>query len=888
MKNHDLIFSDKKLLEDMDLLSSILSEILNENLSESIKAHIQKIAAWIKINSSDKSNVEKSLKDLFVYIQNLNDNEFGQIIRSISLHLVLSNVAEQHNRIRKKRFYETNPGASAYPDTFLDLFLKLIENGISTERLFDEVKSSCFEIVITAHPTEVVRKTLMYKFKRINKNLVIRDKDQLTLRENEIIIENLKREIFSAWETDDIRRRKLTPVDEAAAGLDLMEQVLWNALPDFLRQLDRALLNTTGKKLPLEATPLRFGSWIGGDRDGNPFVTSLVTKQVVWQTRKLAAELYLKEISMLIDELSLYRCSDELRELAKGAAEPYRSVLREVRKKLAVTILMYDDLLNSGQTSEKDVYIYREELLDPLMLCYRSLHETGAGIIAEGRLLDILRRLYCFGMSLYRLDIRQESSRHAEVFNEITAYLGYGNYLEWSEERKQEFLLSEIRSLRPLVPDDFNASENVREVLNSFRAISELPWRSLGTYIISMAKEPSDVLSVMLLQKICGVKKTLPIAPLFETAADLKHAGDVIDKLLSVPEYRAYTQGLQEVMIGYSDSSKDVGKLASSWYLYRAQEDVVSVCRKYDVKPLLFHGRGGTIGRGGGPTMIAIQSQPPGSVQGRLKITEQGEMIQAKLGLHDIAVRTFEIYTLATIKATLNPPKAPSENFRKVMEDLADSSSEHYTREVHNNPEFASYFFSVTPINELGNLQIGSRPAYRKSIASIRALRAIPWIFAWTQNRFLLPSWLGFGVALKNAEARGELPLLQEIYQQWPYFQSLIDLLEMVVAKVDLPVYNLYEGMLAEKKQIQLGATYKSELKELVTILLKITGHKELLDGNPVLKSGMQSRDPYIKVLNLMQVELLLRVRKNSGKDEYLDAFLKTVNGIAAGMRNTG
>jgi len=888
MKNHDLIFSDKKLMEDMDLLSSILSEILNENLSESIKTHIKKIGEWIKINSSDKSNVEKALNELFVYIQNLNDNEFGQIIRSISLHLVLSNVAEQHNRIRKKRFYETNPGASAYPDTFLDLFLKLIENGISTERLFEEVKSSCFEIVITAHPTEVVRKTLMYKFKRINKNLAIRDKDQLTLRENEIIIENLKREILSAWETDDIRRRKLTPVDEAAAGLDLMEQVLWNALPDFLRQLDRALLKTTGKKLPLEATPLRFGSWIGGDRDGNPFVTSLVTKQVVWQTRKLAAELYLKEISMLIDELSLYRCSDELRELAKGAAEPYRSVLREVRKKIAVTILMYDDLLNSGQTSEKDVYLYREELLDPLMLCYRSLHETGAGIIAEGRLLDILRRLYCFGMSLYRLDIRQESSRHAEVFSEITAYLGYGNYLEWSEERKQEFLLSEIRSLRPLVPDDFNASENVCEVLNSFRAISELPWRALGTYIISMAKEPSDVLSVMLLQKICGVKKTLPIAPLFETAADLKHAGDVIDKLLSVPEYKVYTQGIQEVMIGYSDSSKDVGKLASSWYLYRAQEDVVSVCKKYDVKPLLFHGRGGTIGRGGGPTMIAIQSQPPGSVQGRLKITEQGEMIQAKLGLHDIAVRTFEIYTLATIKATLNPPKAPSETFRKVMEDLAESSSDHYTREVHNNPEFAPYFFSVTPINELGNLQIGSRPAYRKSLASIRALRAIPWIFAWTQNRFLLPSWLGFGVALKKAEARGELLLLQEIYHQWPYFQSLIDLLEMVVAKVDLPVYNLYEGMLAEKEQIQLGVTYKSELKELVSILLKITGHKELLDGNPVLKSGMQSRDPYIKVLNLMQVELLLRVRKNAGKDEYLDAFLKTVNGIAAGMRNTG
>jgi phosphoenolpyruvate carboxylase len=469
----------------------------------------------------------------------------------------------------------------------------------------------------------------------------------------------------------------------------------------------------------------------------------------------------------------------------------------------------------------------------------------------------------------------------------VTRSLGLGSYGAWDEEERQRFLLAELKSRRPLVPKDLRAEAQVQDVLDTFAMLARIHPESLGAYVIAMASAPSDILAIELLQREYGIERPLRVVPLFETAAALRTAGATVQSLLGVPWYREHIQGCQEVMIGYSDSAKEAGRLASAWALYQAQEDVVTACRARSVQPVLFHGRGGTVGRGGGPTFLAILSQPPGSIEGRLRVTEQGEMIQSKFGTAGIAGRSLEVYLTATLEATLLPGEPPPAPWRARMDELSRIAMAAY-RGVLDRGAFTEYFRAVTPEPEFSLLHVGSRPARRKAKGGLESLRAIPWVFAWTQVRLMLPSWLGVGEALQDAIAGGHGEELAVLYREWPFFQSTMDLIEMVLAKAEPDIFAQYNSVLVPERLQGLGGELCDRFEETKSAVLAVTGHREPLQQNEVLKRSIEVRNPYVDPLNLFQIELMRRVREGDKDPSTLNALLVTINGIAAGMRNTG
>ncbi|KAG6548357.1 hypothetical protein Mapa_010136 [Marchantia paleacea] len=973
------------------------------------------------------------------------------LARTFSHYLNLMGIAETHHRVRRTKL----PGHMS--KSCDDVFQKLISSGVSADELYRAVCDQEVGIVLTAHPTQINRRTIQYKFLRIAHLLERNDRTDLTHEDKDLLIEDLVREITSLWQTDELRRRKPTPVDEARGGLHIVEQSLWKAVPHYLRRVSNALKKHTGRSLPLTSTPIKFGSWMGGDRDGNPNVTAKVTRDVSYLARWIAADLYLREVDGLRFELSMSTCSDKLAQFAynilaheqqvhddhhvswfnqrqkkhsdhvdipghplpyhipfgadvpgftgnandgeadlempllelpvtdveyrtadimgygliakatpslpkaeglglqplkissphsstpttpKGLTKsgsfkkktssesnlnkssvdrllhpslsgrpdiaPYRIVLGHVREKLVNTRRRMEMLLE-GLTcdfEQDEYYESTEDLLEPLLLCHESMETTGSEVLADGRIADLIRRISTFGMTLMKLDVRQESDKHTETLDAITEYLGMGTYSEWDEERKIRFLTTELRGKRPLVPPSIEVTPEVQEVLNTFRVAAELGSQSLEAYIISMASEASDVLAVELLQKEARLVvageigrpcpgTTLRVVPLFETVKDLRDAGRVIRKLLGIDWYREHLianhNGHQEVMLGYSDSGKDAGRFTAAWELYKAQEDVVKACQEFGIKVTLFHGRGGSVGRGGGPMYLAIQSQPPGSVMGSLRVTEQGEMVQAKFGLAQTSVRQLEIYTTAVLLATLHPPDPPrSPNWRNVMEHISEVSCQNYRNIVFHNEQFLQYFHEATPEAELGNLNIGSRPTRRKKTGGVQQLRAIPWIFAWTQTRLTLPAWLGVGAGLDAVIAKGDRDELQAMYREWPFFQSTIDLIEMVLAKADIPIAKHYDEVLVSPERQQLGAELREAFHTTEKCVLEVSGHHKLSENNKTLRRLIESRLAYLNPINMLQVEVLRRLRQDENNPKLRDALLITINGIAAGMRNTG
>ncbi|XP_077253712.1 phosphoenolpyruvate carboxylase 4 [Tasmannia lanceolata] len=1049
--------------DDCRLLGSLLNDVLQREVGHKLMEKIERkrILALSACNMRMAGAVDMAElleKQLASEISTMTLEEALTLARAFSHYLNLMGIAETQFRVHKTR------NIAHLSKSCDDIFDKLIQSGVPQEELYNTVCKQEVEIVLTAHPTQINRRTLQYKHIRITHLLEFNDRPDLSHEDREMLVEDLVREITSLWQTDELRRHKPTPVDEARAGLHIVEQSLWKAVPHYLRRVSTALKKHTGQPLPLTATPIKFGSWMGGDRDGNPNVTSKVTRDVSLLSRWMAIDLYTREADNLRFELSMNRCSDKLERLAheilqketapgdrhnhswdpqpnrnqpkhysqqtsalptqlplgadlpactecndgesqypilqfpgtdynalnrqdvesssslQGFAQnshkrcgngntaigsnsfnlqsigsstapnttrsssftssqliaqrklfaesqigrssfqkllepslpqrpgiaPYRVVLGDVREKLLKTRrrleLLLDDL--SCDYDPSDYYETTDQLLEPLLLCYESLQSCGSGILADGRLADLIRRVATFGMVLMKLDLRQESGRHAEALDAITTYLDMGIYSEWDEDKKLEFLTRELKGKRPLVPPTIEVAADVKEVLDTYRVAAELGSDSLGAYVISMASNASDVLAVELLQKDAQLSVsgelgrpcpggTLRVVPLFETVKDLRAAGSVIRKLLSIDWYREHVienhNGHQEVMVGYSDSGKDAGRFTAAWELYKAQEDVVAACNEYGIKVTLFHGRGGSIGRGGGPTYLAIQSQPPGSVMGTLRSTEQGEMVQAKFGLPQTAVRQLEIYTTAVLLATLRPPIPPrEEKWRNVMEEISKISCNNYRSTVYDNPEFLAYFQEATPQAELGFLNIGSRPARRKSSTGIGHLRAIPWVFAWTQTRFVVPAWLGVGAGLMGACEKGYKEDLQAMYKEWPFFQSTIDLIEMVLGKADIHIAKLYDEVLVSEARRGLGEELRKELATAEKYVLVVSGHEKLSENNRSLKRLIESRLPYLNPINMLQVEILRRLRRDDDNHKLRDALLITINGIAAGMRNTG
>ena len=876
----------KPLRDDVRLLGELLGETLTEASGEELLRRVERVRLLAK---GARAGSGTDFQMLAEELSELPSDAALPLARAFSHFLNLANVAEQHHRIRRRREYQRDPHAAPQRGSCADGFARLMAGGVTPDALYEAVSALRIELVLTAHPTEVARRTLAQKYNRIASLLARRDRADLTSPERDEVHDSLRREIATAWGTSEVRQQRPTPLDEVRSGLIVFEQSLWHALPAFLRSLDRALVASTGRSLPIAAAPLRYGSWIGGDRDGNPHVTPDVTRRACLLSRWAASHLYVGEVDALRDELSLEAATPELRDRAEGAREPYRALLRRLRTRLHATREWVEASLRADADVDRgpDVLARGEELLDPLLLCHRSLVETGHRLVAGGRLLDLIRRAHAFGATLARIDVRQDAARHAEALAAVTSALGLGSYLDWDEGRRCEFLRAELAGRRPLVPDDLEASPEVHDVLDTFRMIARIPEESLGAYVITMARAPSDVLAVQLLQKEARVAAPLRVVPLFETSRDLQQAGAVMDGLLGEPVYRERVGGRQEVMIGYSDSAKDVGRLTAGWELYKAQESVVAACRRHQVAVTLFHGRGGTVGRGGGPTYMAIKSQPPGSIDGTLRVTEQGEMLQALFGLPGIAVRTMEVYATGTLEAWLTPSAAPRAEWRACMDRLAEDARRTYRSIVHESPAFLDYFKASTPQAEIGALNIGSRPARRGGGDTVASLRAIPWQFAWTQTRLMLGAWLGVEEALDRAVERGEGDLLREMYRDWPHFSSVVGLIEMVLAKADARIAAEYDRRLVPAPLQPVGTDLRDRLARATRRVLEIAGHRELLETNPVIRRSIDVRNPYVDPLNLIQVELLRRLR--AAPDRAAEQALRvTVNGVAAGLRNTG
>lgn len=873
----------QRVHDNVYLFGDLLGQTMKEQRGAEFLRKVELIRTGAKAARRGSQEGRTQLEET---LAGLSEDELLPVARGFSQFLNLANIADQYHLMRR-RLDDEEP---AFEDQMLAQVLERLKAcNQCPQELAKVVGELDIELVLTAHPTEVSRRTLIMKYDVIAAQLAKLDHVELPSAEREKIIQRLRGLVAEIWHTSEIRTSQPIPQDEARWGFAVIERSLWQAVPRMLRHVDNTLREAGAGPLPLTAAPVRFASWMGGDRDGNPNVTAKVTSHVLRLARWIAADLYLRDISQLTAELSMQQGNAEIMQAAGDSDEPYRVVLKRLRARLRHTRNELLNAITNDLPLPADILHDKSELLDPLLLCYRSLHECGMGLIADADLLDCIRRVSTFGLALVRLDIRQDSSRHAAAMDEITQWLGLGSYLEWSEEQRQQFLLKELHNKRPLLPADFDCSADTREVLDTCAVIARAPVDSLGTYVISMAQAASDVLAVQLLLKECGVRRAMRVAPLFETLDDLDNAAGVIGQLLSLDDYRAGLAGPQEVMIGYSDSAKDAGTTAAAWAQYRAQEQLVQVCQEAGVELLLFHGRGGTVGRGGGPAHEAILSQPPGSVAGRFRTTEQGEVIRFKYGLPEVAAQNLNLYLAAVLEATYLPPVAPKAEWRAVMERMAADGLAGYRRVVREEPSFVGYFRQATPELELGRLPLGSRPARRRS-GGIESLRAIPWIFAWTQTRLMLPAWLGWESALEQAFARGEEPLLDEMRDQWPFFRARIDMLEMVLLKADSGIARLYDERLVEPGLRPLGEQLFQRLQLAMDNVLRLTDQEQLFERHPVVRASINVRDTYLDPLHLLQVELLARSRAQGDSlcPAIEQAMLVTVAGIAAGLRNTG
>jgi phosphoenolpyruvate carboxylase len=875
------------LRQDIRLLGDLLGRVIKEQVSEQVYQTIESIRSLSKSMLS-QVDAQTSKQKLIQILSNLNSIDLLSITRAFGFFLNLSNIAENHHRLRRALWHQREQEAIPQEGSLTAFFEQAKKNKVPVEQLQQQIGRLNIDLVLTAHPTEVTRRTLMHKYDYISEVLSTLDTPNISIKERDTQIASLYREITSIWQSDEIRKKRPTPIDEVKWGLAVVESSLWYALPEHLKQLNQACIENGLTGLSLLATPIRFSTWMGGDRDGNPNVTAKITQQTLLLMRWKACELYWQELTHLSANLSMTSCDAHVRKIVgDNVHEPYRALLKAPRERLLKTQKWLENKLKGipDEVPESDLFTDKAQLLTPLLLCYESMKACKAEVIAEGELSDTIRRVASFGVSLMRLDIRQEASMHANLITEITEYLGLGSYKQWPENQKQAFLLSELESKRPLISPSLQFSEFSQEVWRTVQMLARQLPDTLGAYIISMTKAPSDILAVMLLQREAGVLHPLRVVPLFETLSDLENADKIMAELFNLEWYRDRIHGKQEIMIGYSDSSKDAGILAASWAQYTAQEKLVALAKLNHIHLTLFHGRGGTVGRGGAPAHYAVLSQPPGSVEGSLRVTEQGEVIRHKYGFWQAALRSLAVYTTATLEASLQPPPMPKDTWRDYMASLSQISCGLY-RDILNRPDFISYFNAVTPIQEIGQLSIGSRPAKRNALQALSSLRAIPWVFAWTQNRLILPAWLGVGVSLKKL--RDTHPeAAHEMLSDWPFFHSLLNMIEMVLSKASPELAQYYDEVLGGAVS-ELSALLQSYYQETKSEVIQALQQSELLSEQPSLLRSIQVREPYIQTLNILQVELLKRARSGKADELIEQGLLISISGIAAGMRNTG
>ncbi|MGC2780003.1 MAG: phosphoenolpyruvate carboxylase [Bradyrhizobium sp.] len=904
---------DARLRDDIRLLGRILGDTVRDQEGAELFELVERIRQTsVRFHRDEDRQARRELEQI---LDGMTIAETVRIVRAFSYFSHLANIAEDQNNIRRMRARtDANGGAGMLAATLAHAK----SAGFEAADLRKFFSTALVSPVLTAHPTEVRRKSTMDREMEVAMLLDRRERMQLTPEEREANDEALRRAVLTLWQTNLLRRTKLTVLDEVGNGLSFYDYTFLREVPRLLCSLEDRLDDGAEVAGDL-ASFLRMGSWIGGDRDGNPFVTAEVMRGTLKLQSGLALHYYLEELHLLGGELSiaahLADVSEELRALAERSpdtsphrsGEPYRLAVSGIYARLAATAKKLGIQISRLPVGAVAPYDGVKEFQDDLDVLHRSLIANNAEVIARGRLRLLRRAVDCFGFHLARLDIRQNSAVHERTVAELidTAMPGM-SYLALGEDARVGLLVSELRNARPLVSQFIKYSDETVGELELFRAAAEAH-ATFGAdvipqCIISMCKGMSDMLEVALLLKEVGLidpsgRCGVNIVPLFETIEDLQASSGIMDRMLALHDYRRLVDSrgaVQEVMLGYSDSNKDGGFVTSGWELYKAEIHLVEIFERHGVRLRLFHGRGGSVGRGGGPSYDAIIAQPGGAVNGQIRITEQGEIISSKYSNAEVGRNNLEILAAATLEASLLHPRqpAPKREYLTAMDRLSELAFKAYRGLVYETDGFVEYFWASTVINEIATLNIGSRPASRKKTRAIEDLRAIPWVFSWAQCRLMLPGWYGFGSAVETWIAENPeqgMPFLRELYREWPFFRMLLSNMDMVLAKSSIAIASRYAELVPDEAlREQIFGRIRREWNLVIETLLDIMGQERLLQGNPLLERSVRNRFPYLDPLNHVQVELLKEHRAQNPDEQVLRGIQLTINGISAGLRNTG
>jgi phosphoenolpyruvate carboxylase len=915
----DVPDKDLPLRDDIRLLGRILGDTVREQQGEAIFDVVERIRQTsIRFHRTEDAAARRELEAM---LNSLLRGQAIHIIRAYSFFSHLANIAEDQHHIRRTRAHALAASAPR-EGTMAHALARAAEAGISRDRLEAFFATAQVEPVLTAHPTEVRRKSTIDREMEVAELLAERDRTALTPEEATLSEEALRRAVLALWQTNLLRDTRLAVLDEVANGISYYDCTFLRELPRFYAALED-LLAAADPSLTTTELPsfLRMGSWIGGDRDGNPFVTEEVLREALRLQSKRALKFYLDELHLLGAELSLdgrlVGVSADLSALAERSPdrsphrrnEPYRRAISGIYARLAATAWALDRLESAHHAvGEAAPYVGVDGLIADLAVLHRSLAANGSRTLARGRLRTLRRAVDVFGFHLAGIDLRQNSDVHERTVGELLEMAGLGTgYGGLSEDRRMALLLAELATARPLTSPFVSYSAETGSELAILRAAAEAHRlygkAAVPSYVISKTGSASDILEVALLLKEAGLlrprDRTLDvnIVPLFETIEDLRNCGRVMDDLLGLPQYACLLESRgqsHEVMLGYSDSNKDGGFLTSGWELYKAEIMLIEVFRRHGVRLRLFHGRGGSVGRGGGPSYQGILAQPGGAVQGAIRITEQGEVIASKYSNPELGRRNLEILAAATLEATLlqSGQAAPRADYLAAMEELSAHAYRAYRALVYETAGFERYFWEATVIGEIGKLNIGSRPASRKPSTRIEDLRAIPWVFSWAQCRLMLPAWYGFGAAVKAwlaARPKDGMAMLRAMYREWPFFQTLLSNMDMVLAKSDIAIASRYAELVADHALREaIFSRLRAEWQDTIRALLSIAGHETLLQANPLLARSIRNRFPYLDPLNHMQLELLERYRAGDADAAVVQGIHLTINGIAAGLRNSG
>ena len=896
MKKRDLYYEripTKLLREDIRLLGTFLGRVIRDQEGLTFYKIVERLRLLSKNTLLDKNKSKVFLK-VSKEVKKLKPKDIFRVTRSFSHILNLMNLAESLDASRKLNEYENPYFKNKNQNIFIeDIIKNLFKNrNISNNKIYKQATKLDIGIVLTAHPTEVKRRTLIQKYANL---IELMEQRHLYKKYPSKILEidrKIYTEITVIWKTDELKRSKPSPLDEAKWGLAVIEDSLWDTIPKVYKRLNDIFRKNLGKDLPRGYNPIQFGSWMGGDRDGNPNVTAEVTKKVILFSRWQAAKLYEKELTKLIQDLSMKECSPKIKKITGNSFEPYRVYLRPIRDKIRLTYQLIEKHLNNNKSlNEKKLLKDKNEILKPLREVRESLNLNRGQHIANADLLDLIRRVRCFGINLARLDIRQESSRHQKLIADVLNKKYKINFSSLSESKKINLLNLLIKQKKYFINNLKIKHKDNKEVWNTFKQISKEPEQCMGAYVISMTSKASDILSVYFLQKQAETKNLLRVVPLFETLDDLKNAKSVMENIFKLSWYRRLINHKQEVMIGYSDSSKDAGKLSASWHQYKLQEELRNLAKKYKIDLVFFHGRGGSAGRGGGPIQATLKSQPANTVNGKIRITDQGEVIQQKYGYKPLAEYNLCSYIGAVMDASLNPPPKSKKNWRELIEKMSEIATSAYRKNLNQSEDFIRYFKTVTPHKSLGKLAIGSRPTKRKNVDNIQSLRAIPWVFAWTQIRLMLPAWLGTTEALRYGSIKKFSKTLTDMEKNWPYFVSTMDILDMVITKVDPEISIIYENNLADSALKRIGKKLRFQFDALVKLHNKITP-KEVFKERKEFRKALFIRNNYTETLNILQATIMNKINNNKYKKldkKFIDdALMTSIAGISAAMKNTG